>query len=497
MSELATGRNLMMSHGKDELAAIVTTTTTTTNENENKSENERTTTEKQPTMMEAPIYVDIIIPAHNASLTIDATIHSAFAAQTILPPLFDVVVCCYDDGSTDDTHDKLLCLQTTYNAHKLRVGTSTASRGAGYARNRAVALRDNSHGRDRDRHFLCLLDSDDTMHPNRIMEQVYHHMMALSPPQRHATILGCRFDRHPPDATWHYAQWANGLTDERIMLERYREVTILQPTWVLTRHRFHQLGGYVEAPDDDTFDVHSYQIFAPPNNQLRLVHTTFETRQTMRLAEDLRLLYAHLHDHGRLALHRGMPLVTYRHVPGMTQSSQTSRKLLLHLRVLALELAVLSQWKTGFVVWGAGRDGKDFVKALTPDMRSKICCFVDVDHKKIDAGYYANKDIGVKIPIVHYSHLIKDEALRTKIQESDQDPHFGRIQKGAVPPKSSQPPPMKRRKVLQQQASDLDMTTLPNLPVIVCVAMYRTGGALEANVASIGRTEGEDLWHLS
>jgi hypothetical protein len=89
----------------------------------------------------------------------------------------------------------------------------------------------------------------------------------------------------------------------------------------------------------------------------------------------------------------------------MTQSSHTSRKLLLHLRVLALEMDVLSQWKTGFVVWGAGRDGKDFVKALTPEMRRKICCFVDVDLKKIDAGYYANKDIGVKIPIVHYSHL--------------------------------------------------------------------------------------------
>jgi hypothetical protein len=148
-------------------------------------------------------------------------------------------------------------------------------------------------------------------------------------------------------------------------------------------------------------------------------------------------------------------------------------------------------------VWGAGRDGKDFVKALTPEMRRKICCFVDVDLKKIDAGYYANKDIGVKIPIVHYSHLIKDEALRTQIQESDQDPHFGRIRKGAVPPKSSLPPPTKRRKVLPQQASNLDMTTLPDLPVIVCVAMYRTGGALEANVASIGRTEGEDLWHFS
>jgi hypothetical protein len=32
---------------------------------------------------------------------------------------------------------------------------------------------------------------------------------------------------------------------------------------------------------------------------------------------------------------------------------------------------------------------------------------------------------------------------------------------------------------------------------VVCVAMYRTGGALEHNVKSIGRTEGVDLWHFS
>lgn len=183
-----------MSHEQDKLAAIVTEPATVENEDENKNE----TTEKPSTLMEAPhtIYVDIIIPAHNASLTIAAAIHSAFAAQTILPPHFDVVVCCYDDGSTDDTHEKILRLQTEYGDHKLRVGTSTRSRGAGYARNRAVALRDNinMHEGNQERHFLCLLDSDDTMHPNRILEQVYHHMMALSPPQRHATILGCQFD---------------------------------------------------------------------------------------------------------------------------------------------------------------------------------------------------------------------------------------------------------------------------------------------------------------
>jgi hypothetical protein len=35
-----------------------------------------------------------------------------------------------------------------------------------------------------------------------------------------------------------------------------------------------------------------------------------------------------------------------------------------------------------------------------------------------------------------------------------------------------------------------------SLPVVCCVAMYRTGGKLEENVESVGREEGVDLWHF-
>jgi glycosyltransferase involved in cell wall biosynthesis len=437
------------------------------------------------------IYVDIIIPAYNAASTIDASIQSAMEAHTTAQ--YDVVVCAYNDGSTDDTQEKLIALQSKHS--RLLLDHGPISRGAGYARNRAASMRALHHV---DRHFLCLLDSDDIMHPDRLMEQIGNHMMKLSTQQRHKTILGCQFHRDPIDATWHYADWANGLSDQRIMLERYREVTILQPTWVMTKHRFQLLGGYLEADLD--YDLSSHNLLND-NNQLRLIHTTMETPDTIRLAEDLRFMYAHLHDHGRLALHR-IPLITYRHAPGMSQSSQTSRKLLLQLRAMALELAVLTKWNDSVVIWGAGRDGKDFVKALSPQARKKIYCFVDVDYKKIDAGYYANKELNVKIPIVHYSHLIKDKCLRMYVQQADHEPHFGRIQKGKLTSydqpfttSTNKPPPCKRRK--GNDPIELDMSLLPNLPIVVCVAMYRTNGALEANVASVGRTEGEDLWHFS
>jgi 5-methylcytosine-specific restriction endonuclease McrBC regulatory subunit McrC len=40
------------------------------------------------------------------------------------------------------------------------------------------------------------------------------------------------------------------------------------------------------------------------------------------------------------------------------------------------------------------------------------------------------------------------------------------------------------------------LDSLINLPVVVCVSMYRTNGALENNVKLIGRREGYDLWHF-
>lgn len=471
-------------------------------------------------------YVDVIIPVHNASETIVETVNSAMH-QTVPPHLcsssldIDVVVCCHDDGSNDDSWSLLCQLERTCAERsegceneskrirtRLLISSSDdgVARGAGYARNRAASLRPAVKW-PCDLYFLCLLDSDDVIHETRVAEQV-HHMLSLPESDRDRTILGCTFDRDPPDSTWHYAEWANGLTDERLMLERYREVTVLQPTWMMTKARFQSLGGYVEAPhpNDTIHDISSWMkdpLYS--NGKLCMIHYAYDTPQSLRLAEDLRLFHSHLYSGGLLRLHRTKtPLVTYRHRAGMSQSSQTPRKLLLHLRVLAFETAVLRcDWLGLFVVWGAGRDGKDFVKALSEDTRRRVACFVDVDEKKINKGYYVNKEIDVRIPIVHFSKLAKD------CSRADRESLFGRVGKQRIAGKLDQemkegnrnendtksPPPSKKRRL--DSTTDLDLSALPALPVVVCVAMYRTNGALEANVASIGRTEGKDLWHFS
>jgi hypothetical protein len=344
-------------------------------------------------------------------------------------------------------------------------------------------------------------------------------MLLLPKDERDRSILGCHFDREPAEATWHYVQWANGLSDERLMLERYRECTVLQPTWMMSKRRFKLLGGYVEAPppgDQDAFDMQGIELFSA-SGVLRLVHKIFETPESMRYAEDLRLFHAHLLADGLLRLHRtDTPLVTYRHRSG-SQSCHTSRKLLLHLRVLAFEISVLNKgWASErFVIWGAGRDGRSFVKALSPESRKRIACFVDVDYKKIETGYYVNKDLDVRIPIVHFSLLAPDPNVRRDLQERSEDEsdlRFGRINKSAggildnakaeaerevqgVFKSPMHPSRRKKRKFCV--AKDLDVEALPSLPIVVCVAMYRTNGALEQNVASIGRREGTNLWHFS
>jgi glycosyltransferase involved in cell wall biosynthesis len=552
------------------------------------------------------IEVDVIVPVHNACETIVSTVESAmaqiipdeldfFTKTDIPPPVLSIHVCCYDDGSTDDSW-KLLTQLLQQQQHVVDEVSTTATpekaqstasrripitlhifqsvdgvaRGAGYARNRAVEMRSNQlHTNDSstssnedqqsqpapvavtDR-FLCMLDSDDVMHPTRVAHQVAH-LLSLPEQERQHTLLGCTFDRDPPDATWHYAQWANGLTYASLIHEQYRELTLLQPTWMLTRSRFESLQGYMEAPppndtrtlqeylrdqnynDNDNDNASSPTITnsnqnnngdgvgdGDDNNQvLHLVHADFETLATLRVAEDLRFFHKHLADEGLLQLVRTVtPLLTYRHRAGQSQSSQTPRRLLLYLRARALERRVLQtdpKWQQ-FCVWGAGRDGKDFVKALSPETRRRVYCMVDVDDKKIDRGYYVNRDIDVKIPIVHYSLLATDPAVRLELQRAFErstvddlnEPGFGKIDK-SKPSKASlsaadgngnheqeaAPPPRKKRRLHTTAPGVLNLAILPELPVVVCVAMYRTNGALEHNVKSIGRTEGKDLWHFS
>ncbi len=561
------------------------------------------------------IEVDVIIPVHNASSTVKEAALSALHQEIPSSPspllqLFlekysiSTTVCCYDDGSKDDSLQILRQIESSRpNAEtttkdvaskpmqgmipsRLLVGSGKTDlgRGAGYARNRAIEmnnlpLRDRKYSEGEGSNlngksdctenenklkFLCLLDSDDVMHKHRIIEQVLFMMYKVDDKARGRTILGSTFDRDPPDSTWHYSNWANNLTDERLMLERYREITILQPTWFIPLATWSRIGGYIEAPppgsSDTVSDVLSRYVASGSSSSQSscLIHPKYDTLASLKLAEDLRFFHSHLQLNGRLRVHRTplatagekvLPLVTYRHVENaQSQSFRTSRKLLLQLRALAFQKSVIRidpSWNTNdkwFVIWGCGRDGKDFFKALDPDIQDRVYCFVDVDAKKLNAGYYVDttahrdasnrsngtkdvndickherkrkqKNSARKIPIVHYSFLIQDqqeqEAIRSEWLSdytTGKSSGLGNIDKSknGVFADSSTQQKKKKQKLdptlgvhVELQDRGLDPKVLCRIPVVVCVAMYRTNGVLERNVGKIGRTEGKDLWHFS
>ena len=93
-----------------------------------------------------------------------------------------------------------------------------------------------------------------------------------------------------------------------------------------------------------------------------------------------------------------------------------------------------------FSVWGAGRDGRNFVNDLSEKNRKKVKEFGDVDVKKIGTRY-VNPLTGVDVPIVHFSQL--------------------------------------------------------KPPVICCVALGRTAGVFEKNVESMHWKCGKDYWYFS
>ena len=237
---------------------------------------------------------------------------------------------------------------------------------------------------------------------------------------------------------------------------------------------------------------------------------------------------------------------------------------------------------------GAGRDGKDFYKALQPQYQSRVICFVDVDPQKLQHGFYEPPPVGTiatnssssstqktkkdkrnrkkqsrrRIPIVHFSYLAKDTESRNRLWEqfiemnfntdttketTIDEIKFGRINKSKPTTVTTEKDKKKhshtndqlvkddnksssdtiskpiitsssssrqdgqatykKRKINNDDTKEIHrkfpiiptelLQTLPKLPVIVCVAMYRTNGVLEQNVKLINRSEGINLWHFS
>lgn len=343
--------------------------------------------------------VSFVIPCFNAAAHLDGALASVLGQTTTLA-LECVVV---DDGSSDDSVAMASRWIDRFAAagRRLEVVALASNGGAAAARNAGVA---SARWR-----WIVSADADDTSAPERV-DALVRALRATPRGDRARTLFGSRFDRDPPDATARYAAWANDLAPERLRLECFRECTLLQPTWFFCKRLWEAAGRYDGARCDD-----------------------------------LRFFLRHVLQGDGLLARVDASLVTYRRVEG-SLSFATSRRELVRERAAFFASAVLDgAWagkKVG--VWGAGRDGREFVNALAAAGRADaVDAFYDVDPKKL--GTYHNGATGLSLPVRDVS------AIRA--------------------------------------------------PFVVCVAMHRTGGRLEEAVRDaavrLGAEEGVDYWHFN
>ncbi len=459
--------------------------------------------------------VSIIIALYNADEYFEECLDSILA-QTYSGP---IEVSIYDDASTDNGRAVLdawlrkteqersvsppissprrqaVALNSDQQKSGLHpvtvvVSSGAENRGAAFARNAAVRQSSGA--------VLVIQDADDIMHPSRVELQVATllakeaEMRQGSGRERQAitqqnvdeadkaslVLVGSCFERRPVDATWHYAAWANSLSQNQLTSQQYRECTLIQPTWVLSRATFDRVGGYEEG-----------QLAEDLRFFLRLLELGGKLVKVGSCGGDP------VEDQGGARKEEIPPLLCYRHT-GVSRSlaARTPRRLLAEVRIRSFERRVLDshRWahsrrqdglekkepmpksvpssaassclssKTNplasttslpehgqFVIWGAGRDGRQFLNGLQQRYRDRVACFVDVDESKIANSPYVNGGAPGSRPI----------EIR----------HWRETPRG--------------------------------LPIVLCVAMGRTNGLFEKNVRELaeerGLVETIDYWHFN
>jgi glycosyltransferase involved in cell wall biosynthesis len=301
--------------------------------------------------------VTCVVPAYNASQTIDACLASLRAQRTDLG--LEVVVV--DDGSEDDTSMKARQWQDRFARLHMSLRVVRQSRNGGAARARNAGIEQASYD------WILTQDADDTSRPQRVAAL---RRAAENTRDAKNTLFGSRFSRNPPNATERYAAWANALPSERLHLERFRECTLIQPTWFFHRDLWRNAGRY-----DDNGET----------------------------CDDLRFFLRHVGRGG--LLHRvEEDLVVYTLSEGL--SSMTHRRDLVKCRVAAFAAQILDgDWKGRRIhVWGAGRDGRCFLNELALLGRaSTVEALYDVDDAKL--GTYHNGATGLSMPVRHVDEI--------------------------------------------------------------------------------------------
>lgn len=321
--------------------------------------------------------ISLLIPCFNSSAFLEDLIVSV-VSQSCLHRGTVIQAVFYDDASRDDTLAQLrkLTLQSRFQ-HPNLIWTILASEagqsnlGCGHGRNRCFDSALGSH--------VCLLDSDDVMHPDRLAAQLEQSL------QHPHAIVGCQVQCFP-ESEKPFFDWLNSLTTTHdLMAYRFREVTVTCPTWFMSRQLFLRVGYFTEKPD------------FPEDMDFFFRHLRFEDASLIKVAEKL---------------------LRYRIHPNQ-QSYRIHRNALLQIKALFFSEFVVKHWPKGFMFWGCGRDGKKFFKFLSKQAQDLVTCFLEIDEQKRQGLRHGKPVLDVsevKSPFVCCVTIGKNNGIEEKLK---------------------------------------------------------------------------------
>ncbi|XP_072736878.1 queuosine-tRNA galactosyltransferase isoform X2 [Ciconia boyciana] len=404
---------------------------------------------------ESQILKSVIVPVHNSECWLDECLKSVWEQDFKETMELSVFNDASKDGSAEIIEKWKIKLEDAGVPVIIGSNDSSQPRGVGFAKNQAVIQSSGT--------YLCFLDSDDVMMPQRVRLQ---HEAAIQHPN---SIIGCQVRREPLESTERYTRWINNLTDEQLLIQptvylccaqesikkalsRYVPVlenclriilvftshgpTVIMPTWFCSREWFFHVGKFDEGGKG--------------------------------VPEDLLFFYKHIQKGGEV-FRVNHCLLLYRYHPQAATHSVLEGTIWNH-RVRFLEERVLSSW-TSFTIWNAGKQGKKLYRSLSPANRKKVTAFCDVDEKKITKGFYTYEESECLV------------APKTKLTSNPVCPST----EGYCFFLQERPKP----KIPIHHFRDATP------PFIICVKLDLTDGAFETNLNMLNLKEGMDYYHFN
>ena len=190
--------------------------------------------------MKGPSRVSVLLPVHNAAVTLGAALQSVLAKEN---PTLDVV--CVDDGSTDDSWSILR--ETASGDSRVRI-FRRPHRGLVEALNEGLGLCTGA--------LIARMDSDDLWGPGRLDIQ----RQALTAGSPDLAAVGGKVEivtpSGPTPGLIRYQAWLDSIRDPGdVWRERYVESPLVHPAAMIRRRWLAAVGGYRAGAFPEDYDL--------------------------------------------------------------------------------------------------------------------------------------------------------------------------------------------------------------------------------------------------